>query len=133
MQRLNIVAAGVVAAGVVAVWSLGLTPTTRVCAAEGKLSYSEDIAPVFRGWCVSCHQPGGEGFEKSGFDLRTYEGLMKGTQYGPMVIAGKPDESNIVRLINGDAKISMPFHHKPLPGCVRQNIWSWIFEGAKNN
>jgi hypothetical protein len=50
-----------------------------------------------------------------------------------MVIADKPDESNIMRLVNGQAKISMPFQHKPLPSCVRQNIWSWIFEGAKNN
>ena len=50
-----------------------------------------------------------------------------------MVIPGKPDESNIMRLINGEAKLQMPFHHKPLLNCIRQNIWSWIFEGAKNN
>ena len=47
-------------------------------------------------------------------------------------IAGKPDES-IVRLVNGQAKIRMPFERKPLPACLRQNIRSWIFEGAKNN
>jgi len=133
MKRLSVVAAGLLAGGLVVAWAAGLAPAQRACAAEKGMSYSEDVAPVFRGWCVSCHQPGGKGFEKSGFDLSTYEGLMKGTSYGPMVIAGKPDESNIMRLVNGDAKLTMPFEHKPLPVCVRQNIWSWIFEGAKNN
>jgi len=50
-----------------------------------------------------------------------------------MVIAGKPDESNIMRVVNGDTKVRMPFEHKPLPVCIRQNVWSWIFEGAKDN
>lgn len=133
MKPHSVALAGLVAGGFALVGYAGLAPVTRVCAAQTQLSYSEDIAPVFRGWCVSCHQKGGEGFEKSGLDLTTYDGLMKGTTYGPMVIAGKPDESSIMRLVNGEAKLQMPFRHRPLPACVRQNIWSWIFEGAKNN
>jgi len=27
----------------------------------------------------------------------------------------------------------MPYGHNALPACLRQNIWTWIFEGAKNN
>ncbi len=133
MKRLSVALASVVAGGFALAWGAGLIPVAHVCAAQAQVSYSDDIAPIFRGWCVSCHQPGGEGYDKSGFDLRTYEGLMKGTTYGPMVIAGKPDESNIMRLVNGQTKLQMPFNHKPLPNCIRQNIWSWIFEGAKNN
>jgi hypothetical protein len=34
---------------------------------------------------------------------------------------------------DGEAKLRMPFGHKPLPSCLRDNIYSWIFEGAKNN
>ena len=56
---------------------------------------------------------------------------MKGTKFGPMVIAGQPDTSNLVVLVEGKAKIQMPYGHKPLPECLRRNIWSWIFEGAK--
>ena len=134
MNQLSVLAAGVVVAGVLSLAGpAGVAPVTQACAADGPISYSEDIAPVLKGWCVSCHQPGGQGYEKSGLDLTTYEGLMKGTNYGPMVIAGKPDESSIMRLINGDAKLTMPFQHKQLPSCLRQNIWSWIFKGAKNN
>jgi Planctomycete cytochrome C len=139
MKRLRIALAGLVAGGFALTAAQGLLPVRRACAAQLPPSYplhpsySEDIAPALKGWCASCHQPGGEGFEKSGLDLTTYEGLMKGTKYGPMVIAGKPEESNLLRLINGEAKIQMPLHHKPLPSCVRVNIWSWVFEGAKNN
>jgi len=133
MNRLMVGMTGLVAGGLSLVWAAGLIPVTHACAAGAGLSYSEDIAPAFRGWCVSCHQPGGEGFKKTGLDLTTYQGLMKGTDYGPMVIAGKPDETNIMRLVNGETKVRMPFEHKPLPACVRQNIWSWIFEGAKDN
>ncbi|MBI2236853.1 MAG: hypothetical protein HYU60_07905 [Magnetospirillum sp.] len=46
---------------------------------EEPVSFSEDIAPVLQARCVACHQAGREGFEKSGFDLTGYEGLMKGT------------------------------------------------------
>jgi len=133
MKRRNIAFASVVAAGLSLAGSTALTPIGAACAAQGQLGYSEDIAPIFRGWCLSCHTPGGEGAKASGLDLTTYDGLMKGTTLGPMVVSGKPDESNLIVLIEGKAKVRMPFQHKPLPSCLRQNIWSWIFEGAKNN
>ena len=125
--------------GSVAVGSLSLAgatvlaPIHQACAQHAQMSFAEDIAPIFKGWCVSCHQPGGEGYNASGLDLTSYEGLMKGTKFGPMVVPGKPDTSNLIVLIEGRAKISMPFGHKPLPDCLRNNIWAWIFEGAKNN
>jgi hypothetical protein len=110
-----------------------LAPIQSACAQQGKMSYAEDIAPIFKGWCASCHQADGEGYKASGLDLTSYEGLMKGTKFGPMVIPGQPDNSNLMVLIEGKAQIRMPFGHKALPNCLRNNIWSWIFHGAKNN
>ncbi len=133
MKRGNVTFASVVAVSLALAGAAALTPISRACAAQGQISYSEDIAPILRGWCASCHAPGGEGLKASGLDLSTYEGLMKGAKFGPMVIPGDPDESNLMVLVQGQAKIRMPFKHKPLPNCLRQNIWSWIFEGAKNN
>ena len=43
-------------------------PSAELCAAEPQ-SFSEDILPIFKGRCVSCHQPGGAGYEKSALDL----------------------------------------------------------------
>lgn len=121
----------------VGAFSLGgaslLAPVHEACAAQAGQSFAEDIAPILKGWCVSCHQPGGQGYNESGLDLTSYDGLMKGTKFGPMVVPGQPDNSNLIVLIEGRAKVRMPFGHKPLPNCLRNNIWSWIFEGAKNN
>jgi hypothetical protein len=133
MKRGSVTLASVVSVGLSLGGSVALTPINHACAAQAQVSYSEDIAPIFRGWCSSCHAPGGEGTKASGLDLSTYEGLMTGTNFGPMVVPEKPDESNLMVLVQGEAKLRMPFEHKPLPSCLRQNIWSWIFEGAKNN
>ena len=125
-----------VAAGVLSVSAATfLLPAERACAQKAQMSYAEDIVPILKGWCVSCHEPGGQGFEASGVDLTTYDGLMKGTKFGPVVIPKDPDGSTLIALIYGrtSPKIRMPFGHKPLPDCLRTNIWSWIFEGAKNN
>ncbi len=132
-RRWVLLSVGVVAASVALAASTMLLPVSQACAQQAQVSYSEDIAPIFKGWCVSCHQPGGEGYERSGFDVRTYQSVMKGNRFGPMVLPGKPDESNLVVLIDGDAKIRMPFQHKPLANCLRENIWTWIFQGARNN
>jgi hypothetical protein len=133
MPGKSVTLAGVAIAAVAVAGSPAVMPGTNACAAEAAVSYADDIAPIFKGWCVSCHQPSGEGAKASGLDLTSYEGVMKGTKFGPMVIPGKPDESNLIVLVQGQAKIRMPFGHKPLPNCLRQNIWTWIFEGAKNN
>jgi cytochrome c len=106
------------------------------CAASApKLSFAQDIVPILRGRCVSCHQPGAEGTEKSGLDLTTYEGLMKGTKHGPMVIPKDPDSSNLMWLLDWRAspELRMPHGTKKLSTCDRNDIRSWIREGALNN
>jgi hypothetical protein len=106
-----------------------------VCAAQAQLSFKEDISPILQGRCVGCHRPGGEGSEKSGFDVSTYEGLMKGTKYGPMVIPGDPDVSNLVRLLDWKVapEIRMPHGKKQLSSCDRDAIREWVRQAAKNN
>lgn len=132
----RLVAVSLVVGGLSLGGGAAILPIHKACAAErGQISYSEDIEPIFRGWCVSCHQPGGQGYEASGVDLRSYKGLMKGTKFGPVVIPKEPDTSTLIALIYGrtSPKIRMPFGHKPLPDCLRSNIWTWIFQGAKDN
>ena len=50
-----------------------------LCAAEPQ-SFSEDILPILKGRCAGCHESGGAGYEKSGLDLTTYEGVDEGYQ-----------------------------------------------------
>jgi hypothetical protein len=110
-------------------------PAPQVCAAPAQTSFTDDVFPIFKGRCVSCHQPGGEGFEKSGLDLSSYEGLMKGTKFGPMVVPRDPDGSNLMWLLDWRAspELRMPHGKKKLSTCDRNEIRSWIREGAKNN
>ena len=125
----------VLVGGLAVVGTTALMPVRQACAQRGQMSYKEDIVPIFKGWCISCHQPGGQGYKASGVDLTSYAGLMKGTKFGTVVIPKEPDSSTLVALIYGrtSPKIRMPFGHKPLPNCLRTNIWQWIFEGAKDN
>ena len=111
-------------------------PAGEACAASApKLSFAEDIMPIFKGRCAGCHAPGQEGFEKSGLDLTSYEGVMKGTKHGPMVIPKDPDSSNLVWLLDwrGSPQTRMPHGKKKLSTCDRNAIRTWIREGAKNN
>ena len=124
-----------IALGAAATIIAGLAmPAAELCAAEPQ-SFAEDILPIFKGRCAGCHQAGGEGYEKSGLDLTTYEGLMKGTKFGAMVVPRDPDSSNLVWLLDWRASpaLRMPHGKKKLSICDRNAIRAWIREGAKNN
>jgi len=122
-------------AAVAAIAAAMATSPGPACAAEPKISFAQDIMPIFRGRCVSCHQQGQQGFEKSGLDLTTYEGVMKGTKHGPMVVPKDPDSSNLMWLLDWRAspEIRMPHGSKKLSTCDRNDIRTWIREGALNN
>ena len=133
MKRPKLMLASIAIGGLAVAGATVLAPVHNACAQQAKTSFAEDVVPIFKGYCVSCHQPGGEGLSASGLDLTSYDGLMKGTKFGPMVIPGRPDSSNLIVLIDGRAKIRMPYGHKALPSCLRDIVYSWIFQGAKNN
>jgi hypothetical protein len=111
-------------------------PGHSAAAAESPMSFKDDVLPVFREHCVSCHNaPDGDGYKASGLDLTSYQGVMKGTKFGPMVIAGTPDASNLMRLLDWQAspQLRMPHGQKQLSVCDRDAIRTWIRQGAKNN
>lgn len=99
------------------------------------VSFAEDIQPILQVRCTGCHAPGQDGYEQSGFDLTSYEGLMKGTKHGAMIVPGDPVTSNLMVLIEGraDKSLQMPHGKKKLSSCDRDLIRKWIKQGAKNN
>jgi hypothetical protein len=133
MKRRNLTAA-VVAFGACLMIIDVAAPSAQLCAAEPQ-SFSEDILPILKGRCVSCHQSGSVGYEKSGLDLATYEGLMKGTKFGTMVVPRDPESSNLMWLLDWRAspEVRMPHGKKKLSICDRNAIRAWIREGAKDN
>ncbi len=113
---------------------LQIAASRSVSAAE-QVSYQLDVYPILQSRCVACHQEGGDGYKASGLDLISYEGLMKGTKHGPIVIPGDPITSNLVVLIEGraDPKLRMPHNQRPLLKAQQQIIHAWVKQGAKNN
>jgi len=134
LGRSLLAAATTIAVG--ALVGVGVFPAAKeACAAQPKMSFAEDVMPILRGRCVSCHGQGGEGLQKSGLDLTSYQGVMKGTKFGPMVVPGDADSSNLMRLLDWRAspELRMPHGKKKLSTCDRDAIRSWINEGAKDN
>ena len=133
MKRRNLTAAAIAFGACLMIVDVA-TPSALLCAAEPQ-SFSEDILPIFKGRCANCHQSGGAGYEKSGLDLTTYEGLMKGTKFGAMVVPRDPESSNLMWLLDWRAspEVRMPHGKKKLSICDRNAIRAWIREGAKNN
>ncbi len=106
------------------------------CAGGGEqISFRQDVAPILQEHCVSCHQPGGKGYEKSGLSLENYEKLMEGTKFGPVVVPGDPAGSRLNILVEGLAHESMRMPHdsSPLPESKIKILSLWVKQGAKNN
>jgi mono/diheme cytochrome c family protein len=146
MKRQPLLFAAAAALAVAAAAGMQITTSsTAYCAPQAsqpkqqtsqtKKSFREDVMPIFKGRCEGCHQPGGEGTQKSGLDLTSYAGVMKGTKFGPMVIPGDPESSNLMLLLDwrASAELRMPHGKRQLSSCDRNDIRAWIREGAKDN
>ena len=106
------------------------------CSGEPAVSFSQDVKPILDANCIQCHQAGGEGEVASGFNMETYDSLMKGTRFGPMIIAGDVEGSNILVLMEGRADPSISMPHGQQETISKQDIQTirlWIEQGARNN
>jgi len=112
-----------------------LLATAGTVQAEKRPSYKADVFPIFVENCIECHQPGADGHQRSGLDMSTYEGVMKGTRHGPIVVPGEGFTSNLMVLIEGRARpeINMPHARKPIGKWQRVIIRRWINHGAPDN
>lgn len=119
-----------------ALLSIVLILILTACAREEPVSFSQDVKPIIDQNCIACHKPGGDGYEASGFSMVSYDDLIKGTKFGPMIISGDSAGSNMLVLMEGraDPSISMPHGAmKPVRGSDIETIRRWIDQGAKNN
>ncbi len=103
--------------------------------APSDVSFSADVQPILKQRCLECHVPGGPGYNASGFDMSSYETLMKGGKYGPFVVPGDPLTSNLIVLVEGraDPSINMPHGREKLSDREVELLRVWVQEGAKDN
>lgn len=93
------------------------------------VSYSE-VSKIFKQRCMPCHN---ERRRAWGMDLTSYEGLMKGSNNGKVVLPGDAAKSQLVVVIKDTKGLRMPKNGRPLTEKQIQLIEDWIKEGAKKN
>jgi len=102
-----------------------------------KVSYKVDIEPILNDKCISCHTPpNGIGYKATGLKLFSYESLMKGTMYGPVVLAGDSQRSIINMLVEGRAGKLQQIMHKEGKVLSAEEIMllkGWVDQGALHN
>lgn len=100
---------------------------------EADVSFSEDVTPIFEGKCVICHGGADENgaiTKELELDLTSYDALMVGSEFGPIVEPGNAEDSILWMMIEaGD----MPQDGEPLTMEELEVIKTWIAEGAQNN
>jgi Planctomycete cytochrome C len=106
-----------------------------VACGPGTVSYSRDVRPILDKHCLECHVPGQKGQEASGFDLTSYDTLMKGGKFGPLIKPGDAFTSALNMLVEGrvDKSIRMPHGRQKLGDRELETLKLWVNQGAKNN
>jgi hypothetical protein len=103
--------------------------------APSSVSFSKEVQPILLKNCAECHAPGKEGFAASGLDVTSYQALMKGGKFGPLIKPGDALSSSLNMLVEGRAhpSIRMPHGREKLPDKDIEVLKVWVNEGAKNN
>src|SRR5204863_3645119 len=86
-----------------------LSPSAAIAAAPagkpGPVSFINDVAPILKENCFACHD---SKKRKGKFDMTTYENFRKGGDHEDPLVAGKPEESHLLDLLNAKDGSRMP-------------------------
>src|SRR5688572_24528858 len=99
-------------------------------AATGTLSspagiFEDRVQPILSANCQPCHDASSR---TSGFSIASEQSVIAGgARHGAAVIAGKPAESPLIKVLNGEIKPQMPMG-KTLSAEHIAAIASWILE-----
>ena len=107
------------------------------CATTPQISYQQDVRPIFVKKCMDCHHsPHGEGYRKTGLDMKSYETLMEGSIFGPAIIPGNSQTSPLNILVEGragDLSRVLENMHRPITDHEIMVLHLWVEQGAENN
>lgn len=95
--------------------------------ARGLDLFKKHVRPVLVDRCLKCH--GGKSTEAD-FDLSDRQGLLRGGNSGPAIVAGNARDSLLYKLITHGQKPHMPHKSARLPAEEIAHIAAWIDLGA---
>lgn len=100
-------------------------------AAQQPPSYARDVKPFLARYCVECHNPDKV---RGGLNLETFKGIQAGGENGPVLVAGKPDDSRIVLQAEHKTMPFMPPKKARQPGPEEVALLRrWVAAGAKDD
>ncbi|HYM12634.1 MAG TPA: DUF1549 domain-containing protein, partial [Bryobacterales bacterium] len=100
-----------------------------VCAQDAATPalYRDAIQPILQKNCLPCHNAN---LKQNGLDLSSRESLLKGSENGPVIVIGKPEESRLYKQVAHAIEPGMPFKGKKLPDDAIAKIAEWIKAGV---
>src|SRR6516162_5886413 len=91
--------------------------------------FESKIRPVLSEHCYRCHSSTAKKL-KGKLLLDSREGILKGGESGPVIVAGKPEKSRLIQAIRyADVDLSMPPNAK-LSDAVIADLTKWVKMGA---
>jgi hypothetical protein len=109
----------------------------NACATKPAVSYRFDVNPILKDNCLQCHvSPNGVGYLSTGLNMVSYETLMHGTIYGPVIVPGDSRRSILNKLVEGRAGNYMLMPHDKKDALTEEEIKIlrlWVNQDAKNN
>ena len=111
--------------------SLEVVCLTLLCShtfavAEHEEFFEQSIRPILAGRCVSCH---GTEEQSGGLRLDSREALLKGSNRGAVLDLDLPENSRLLKAIEGDGDLRMP-PEDPLSPIQVDSLVRWIRMGA---
>ncbi len=88
--------------------------------------FEKNVRPLLSQHCFECH---GEKKQEAGLRLDLQKSAMRGGDDGPVIRAGKPDESKLMAVVRHAGEIKMPPDSK-LPAESIEALTIWIQRGA---
>jgi hypothetical protein len=89
--------------------------------------YRDQIQPLLSKNCLPCHNAK---VKQGGLDLSTRESLLRGSEHGPVVVPGNPNNSQMYKVVAHIVEPAMPFKGKKLPDDEVAKISAWIRAGV---
>jgi hypothetical protein len=104
-------------------------PTSKTISslALGSTIFAKQVRPILAARCYSCHGPD---IQQNGLRLDSLASILKGSDYGAIVIPGKSDESRLIHRLLAKERPQMPYGGPPLSQGEVQTIARWIDAGA---
>jgi YVTN family beta-propeller protein len=97
-----------------------------------QIRYSQHVQPIFKQNCLSsgCHNSRDRA---NGLELTSWESLIRGSDYGAVIISGHAHHSHLIEHLEGETEPRMPLNRPPLPEEQIEFIARWVEEGARND